>query len=692
MVFPTAPQKSTVPAADEAFHILRDCRTLYLKELGELLQEAERVPPSAKLAFQQTVGEYFDEMASSSRRSGFDVANGLTASRISLVGESDLELEIRLGNFSARLMETTGGDLWRVYLRFVTLLRRPDLSTADNPVGPKGIALGLMNFCAHLEESHDRKLARVDQLENYFSKRLAVLYNALNDFLAKRNVDMAQPSIISTPDAAPVAGNPAAALQKKLLVTGIDAGSLLEGPTAAPLTPAMLENLLSRLDQLDKSGKLARQPVPAFSNTASHPSLEALIPGLFTDRELPEPANPSNLLRASELGLPAGTPEAATIDAMALTFDTILASPTLAEAIKNALAGLQIPLLKAALLDPGFFSSPQHLARLLLDKIALAGLGLPADVSPSHPVCSRIQSIVDRIRREFHSDLGVFEQQINELNLLIAERDRHIARSAEAYLPLLQEAERRKQAQRRSRQVIEQHLAHGAPPEIASFLRTYWQQLLQSIWLESGELSTPWREYNTLVKDLLWSIQPKSDLEERKQLAKLLQPMLQQLNTGMARIAVPEAAQAAFLDICFALQTAAMRGSAGTPASAPTATSPAPSAGQTETSEINIGKLRLKVIDQASANQHQPPPAQAGNWLQLSLTDADDESPLFGCLYPNRPDGTLLLITNPDWDFALAIHPEILERMFAGKTARICSTDSLFDGAAGQALQEMARL
>jgi len=686
MVFPTAPLKSTVPTADDAFHILRDCRTLYLKELGELLQEAERVPNSAMQAFQQTVGEYFDEMTSPSRRSGFDVANGLTASRISLVGESDLELEIRLGNFSARLMETTGGDLWRVYLRFVTLLRRPDLSTADNPVGPKGIALGLMDFCAQLEEDHDRKMARVDQLESYFSKRLAVLYNTLNDFLATRHVDMAQPSIITTPDATPTApANPAAALHNKLLAT-----TASESTAAASLSPAMLSNLLSRLDQLEKSGQLAPPSTPIFSNTASHPSLEALIPGLFADREPPEPVNPSALLRPSELGVAAGSPEAATINAISLTFENLLASPTLGEAIKNTMAGLRIPLLKAALLDPGFFSSPQHLARLLLDKIAQVALGLPSDIPPSHPVCRRIQAIVDRIRDEFRNDLAVFEQQIKELNLLIAERDRQITHSAEAYLPLLQEAERRKQAHRRSRLVIEQHLAHGAPPEIATFLRTYWLQVLESIWLESGELSAPWREHNTLVKDLLWSIQPKSDLEERKQLARMLQPMLQHLNAGMARISVPEAAQAAFLDTCFALQTAAMRGSAAAPPVA--RTPPPPAGGEPESSEIVSGKLRLKVIDLASTSPPPPPPAQAGSWLQLSLPDLPDDPPLFGCLNPYRPDGTLMLISNPDWDFALAIHPEILERMFADKTARICSTNSLFDAAAGQALQETARL
>jgi hypothetical protein len=696
MVYPTTPLKNAIPATDDAFHILRDCRALYLKQLGQLLQEAARVPASVVLAFQQTVGEYFDEMASSSRRSGFDVADGLTASRISLVGESDLELEIRLGDFSARLMETTGGDLWRTYLRFVTLLQRPDLNAAENPVGPKGIAIGLIDFCAQLGEDHEKKLARIDLLEDYFSKHLTVLYNTLNDFLAERHVEMAQASIITAPDSAPAATaaifNPAAALQKKLLGSTGEA-TPHGGPAASLLSQAMLANLLSRLDELEKSGKLARITAPSFSNTASQPSLETLIPGLFSTTDEVEPEAPIHALNSGELGVPSGAPEAATIDTLALIFETIFASTALSEAIKSSLASLQIPLLKAAMLDSSFFASPHHPARQVLDKIALAGLGLPPEVSASHPVCARIQAIASKIRAEFTNDVTVFEQQVKELNILIAERDSNVARSAEAYLPLVHQIERQNQAGRRCRQVIEQHLAHGAPAAIAAFLRGYWWQLLRAIWLESGEQSTAWQEHDTLIKDLLWSIQPKTDMEERKHLAKMLQPMLLRLNAGMARVKVPEAEQAAFLDTCFALQTAAMRGATGSPPATPEAAPPYVVSKRPEISELTVGELRLKIIDQSSAGSRlRPPPARPGSWLRLSLNEGNgEELPLCGRLCPST-DSTLLLIANPDWGFALAIHPDILDNMFANNAARICSTDSLFDAAAEKALQQTPRL
>jgi hypothetical protein len=128
----------------DSFAILRDCRALFLKHLGALLQDSQLVSGHAISAIQQGAGAYFDEIVSTERRGNFaEEASGLTASRITLLAEDDLELGIRLDNLTARLLDNAGSSLWKLHLRFVTLLRRPDLSNSDNPVGPKSICRGL---------------------------------------------------------------------------------------------------------------------------------------------------------------------------------------------------------------------------------------------------------------------------------------------------------------------------------------------------------------------------------------------------------------------------------------------------------------------------------------------------------------------------------------------------------------------
>ena len=179
---------------DDAWEILRDCRVFFLKQVVRLLQEAEPLPEEPLRAFARATGAYFDDMVSSAKRSRFDQFGSLTASRISLLGEDDLELDIRLGSFVSRLLEANARELWRVYLCFVTLLGRPDLSPGDNPVGPKAVATGLVALRRALDDDLNGALDRVARLEEHLAEFLRGVYLALNDFLVSRKVSAAQPT------------------------------------------------------------------------------------------------------------------------------------------------------------------------------------------------------------------------------------------------------------------------------------------------------------------------------------------------------------------------------------------------------------------------------------------------------------------------------------------------------------------
>lgn len=683
--------------------ILRDCRALYLKELAQLLREAEPVTDAAVGSFVQTVAGYFDQMVSTARRGGFEEAEGLTASRISLVGENDLELEIRLGEFSAKLLETTGGDLWRVYLRFVTLLKRPDLPKSDNPVGPKGIAEGLAQMCGELGEGHDKTLARIERLEGYFARNLPVLYASLNALFEARHIGAAQSSIVSAPDAAsgarlgapvPAAVNPVAALQQNLMAQMPGGGQSLQGGSASGslFSQAMFDRLLSRLDELERLGRLPA----AMPSVAGASSLENLIPRLFDDSKSAS-ALARQPLKSGDLGIPSSAPEAAAIDTLGLVFEAIFDMPGLPEAIKSALSSLQIPMLKAAMLDPAFFTNEEHPARRLLDRMARVALGLPADVSSKHPVCIQVLNIAARVRSEFASDLGVFERNVAKLDALISERDQEIAQASSVWLPLLSRLGQRSQAETRCQEVIEAFCTRPAPQGIKDFLRNYWRKVLLQIWLEYGEESTAWQEHNTVVDSLLWSVQPKTESEDRKRLSRMLPGMLQLLNSGMGRLNLPEETRAEFLDTCFALQTAALRGVAPPPMVVSEAPSAAPlldsgllsAAGAVpEAGELQAGDLHLKTIDipgePALLGRLRPLPLKAGEWLEFRLLD---DQVLVGRLCYTNPDSGKLLLCNPEWGFAVALHPTVMEKQLREKRALRCSSRSLFNSAAEQALR-----
>jgi hypothetical protein len=674
-----APVSNEIPQVPgDAWEILRDCRVFYLKQLVRLLQEAEPLPEEPLRAFVKAAGGYYDEIVSTERRSRFDQLGNLTASRISLVGEDDLELDIRLGSFVAKLFDANGSELWRVYLRFVTLLGRPDLSPNDNPVGPRAVAKGLAALCMAVDDDHDRALDRIARLEEHFGEFLPGVYLALNDFMVSRRVSAAQPTIVTAPDvgeyaaASGAAGMPAldaaAALQQSLL--GQQPGQLAaaqaawSGRAAASLvTQVMFGRLLARLDDLERAGHLAADGTSVA----------------------PRPLN------AAGLGVPSSAPEAAAIDALAMIFEAIFESPELPDAVKSALASLQIPMLKAAMFDSGLFTADAHPARQLLDKMARAVVGLPFDVSSRHPLCVSIQQIASRVRAEFVNDTQVFLNHVAELDKLIAERDAATAQLAAAYRPLLQRLEKSDLAESRSREAVDQACMNpDIPAEIARFLRQHWQRVLRQVWLEYGDESPEWRENTLVIDTLLWSIRPKIELEERKHLAGALPRMLQTLSSGMQRIALPEAARGEFLDICFALQTAAMRGAAASapltedapemPAK-PQAASVAPAS-----SELRIGTQLLKIFDLAGARmtgRYRQALVHTGDWMAFRMAD---DQPLCGRVCSISKDSGKLLLANPDWDFAVLLHPAIIETQIREGKARVNSRVSLFNAAAEQAL------
>ena len=659
----------SLPVPDDAGEVLAKCRAFFLKKLGCLLQEVEPLPGDALQAFVTAVGTHYDEMVAAERTSRFSGLHGLTASRFALVTENDLEADIRLNAFAARLLEANSAELWLVYLRFVTLLGRPDLSPNENPVAPRAIAKGLISLSAALGDNHTQTLQRIARLEDCLRESLPGLYVGLNEFLVSCEVSAAQPTIVTAPDVIALARSgaadslvalgPAVILRQRLLgkpAAGVVAST--GGATAALLNQAVFSRLLARLDQFDVAGN---PPVDG----------QVAVP---------------RLLNATELGLPPGASEAAVIDTLSLIFAEIFESPTLPNAVKSALADLQVPILRAAMLDSSLFTADAHPARQLLDKTARVAVGLPLYASSEHPLCASIQKVVARVRGEFISDMKVLSERVAELDRLIAERDAATAQAASAYDPLLKSLEQSDLMGSLCRQWIDRFCTNFAvPPRIADFLRAHWQRVLCQIGIECGEDGPEWQEHTAVLDKLLWSIQPKVEIDEQKRLMRELPQIMQVLSSGMQRVSVPEAIRDEFLDTCFALQTAAMRGRE-LPPSVPARPVPGMVA---VSSELWAGDHVLRIFDLAGGwgppGHSRRSPVRTGDWLAFRL--GEDQALCGRVCHIGTATGKLLL-ANPDWDFAVALNPAIVENQIKDGRASISSRISLFNAAAEQALRK----
>ena len=189
-----------IPNQDhDTFFVLRDCRTLFLRRLVEVARHAGIGAQAVLDAFAEELGGAFDELVASKQQDGFEQTNGLTASRISLVGNDDLEIQIRIGNLVARLKENERIDFWHVQLRFMTLLNRPYLTAETNPAGLEPISCGLWALCHASDGSLDQKFDRLDRLEEQLALELPAIYAELDGLLQQFRVEAASVRPVQRP-------------------------------------------------------------------------------------------------------------------------------------------------------------------------------------------------------------------------------------------------------------------------------------------------------------------------------------------------------------------------------------------------------------------------------------------------------------------------------------------------------------
>lgn len=682
----------------DSFEILRNCRALFIKHLGALLLDSQLISGQAIAAIQEGAGAYFDEVVATNKRGSFaEEVDGLTASRITLLAEDDLELGIRLDNLTARLFENSGDALWKLHLRFVTLLRRPDLPKSDNPVGPKSICRGLDTlFAAAGTGSLDEKLNLLDQFETYLRQNLPALYAELNTFLETAGIDAAQPAIITSPDsptnakvAAPAATGNALENLQQLLAARLP--SLPEahqqnpgGAAASLLNQSALEQLMFRLEALERMGRFGPPVVPGSSPTA-----EPMMPALFSDTSAPDTPK---IIRSSELGIPKTATESLAIDTLAMIFEAVFADPALPDSLKAIISSLQIKLLKAAMQDSTLFTDPEHPARLVLDGMAEATLGLPIDVSARHPVCARLFELASHLRMEPGTDQAGFVATLDEIKTLIDSRNRQIAATAERYLPLLDQFDLRNRVAALVAQTLRGASQQNPPEAVSRFLESTWRQVLLQVGHEYGPDSAQWQEFTAAIDGLLWSFLPKTAAEERKQLAQRVPLMLKTLKAGMERVGLPANEQEAFLDECFRLQTQALRSAPGQVA-APEITGEQPAELPKITTEqaaiesIQSGDLVLLTLDAPESPSPRATPCALGDWIAVRVAEGDIR---IGQVCHIAPDSRRTLLCNPENGLALAIHPTLLERQLRDGHAEIRSGQSLFDRAASRALGQAA--
>ncbi|MDO9220605.1 MAG: DUF1631 family protein, partial [Thiobacillus sp.] len=398
-----------------------------------------------------------------------------------------------------------------------------------------------------MKVSQDIKIVLLNQFNLVLTTELAGIYQSINRYLVNHAVlpDLkvgSQSRAQSQSSATSVSGTAAAQSP-----TGGEMFNLLEqlaGGGRGSAAGAMGGGIGGHL----AGGASAGRGDFSLLNSLSQLQLGAMkLPdgGSF---ELPllEAASIQNVLRSlqqSPVMQSASPLDAVLVDAVAMLFDVVFDEAAIPDRLKAQIARLQIPVLKAAMLDRNFFSEQNHPVRRMLDAIATLSIHLPENEAGNARL-DAISDIVSRVLDTFEQDISVFDSAAVELEALGSSLEESLEETVD--MGLQQDIAQIKQAERAelapvivhdfiNRALKDQPVAEA----VREFLRRDWARLLTVDYIEEGEQGAHFSSSIETMRELVWSVQSKADMDARLMLVRILPGLLKRLREGTTKINFP---------------------------------------------------------------------------------------------------------------------------------------------------------
>jgi hypothetical protein len=442
-----------------------------------------------------------------------------------------------------------------------------------------------------------------------------------------------------------IAGGPAATdpslarmlADKEALQISAALGFSAAGGVRQPLVQAYDRNLISTLTTL-QAATPATMPVGMGVAAPTASVLREVVPG-YASGDI-------------------SVLDATTTELVAMLFDFVFARRELRDEIKVLLGRLQIPMLKGAMVDRGFFSRKNHPGRQLLNRLADLGIGWNPEEGPDDTVYTKIKEIVDQVNRDFVDDLGVFTAALVEVEQFIAEIEQDAQPAIEAETKEAEDADRHFVALKTAKETVETRISqHALPEPVREFIEVAWQPHLQDALLEEGKESKKYEDAVGALDELIWSVAPKEHSAERVQLGQRLPSLVKRLRSSLKTLS--DDALNPFFDKLFEVHAGLLKGAK------PEYVEPEPLA---EVSQEEDFDPFSELVKRMERNQ----------WIEIS----DDNGALtYAKLAWISPQETTYLFTTRHGRKAASLSPDELAEWFRTDKARLIEAEPLVDRA-----------
>ena len=687
-----------------------DARELLRNERSNLLAEFER-----QLRLQVDTRVRSDP----GKKSDFATAD---VRKLALVDTLAMDESIVSGNI-IRVVENLCHDELVDFNRAVGyLLGRPDLELPANPLAPSAIVQAFTEALRAIKGDERLKYAILKELNQSSLGEINAIYADLNRHLESLHVMPQGAAAYRRRTSGQTARPPAGDAHAQ--------GGAGEPQAVAPSPEidlmALLQRIATRGARAGQPGVPSWQMPPGDGGDVPLPAIGPFGgPRILVTQELADalsrlqqgetafdvggmsvqfagiPEGKRNVLRdlqESPLGAKANQLEAMTIELVAMLFDFIFETKDLPDSMKVLIGRLQIPVLKAAMLDGAFFSKKSHPSRLLVNALAHAGIGWSPTMGVEDPLYKKIEQIVHRILDEFTDDIALFDTLRKELEDFLAEEEKSAEATIQSSAEEINQRDRQEIARVVANSEIEKRLEmHTVPNFLGIFLRQHWIGVLAQYHLQ-GEESEIWATALSTLDDLVWSVQPKRASDERRKLVAMLPNLLKRLHGGLQNVTWGPGEREQFMSNLVEAHAAAVKPSLASVPMPTTAVAEAAAAQAEEATAKGDIETAAKARALAEAMAPAPPPApvepaveivqdrfaevaaslERGMWVEF---EGEDGQLAFAKLAWVSPLRGTYLFTNRQGQKAVSLTADELADRFRNDRARLVEAEPLVDRA-----------
>jgi hypothetical protein len=524
------------------------------------MRDVRKRRPTVERNFLAAINRDLGELVHPQQRPSATASSPPGSVELSLVADNELEESLAITSMISKNESRLARDLFTVNQRLSVICGGHKIDDASNPVAPAILAQAFRRALHELTADMRVKLIIYKLFDRYVLSSLEELYQEINAELVRAGVlPQLRPEVPHNANAG--TGAKTRVADATQAPTSDEAGDIPSDllQTLHALFSARREPVGNGIGAGGDIGmrSMSNGPLPSANELLG--ALSVLQSQIASAGPLPQaqPNDAADLGREvmqlkgqllTQIGALRGErpPQVATIDEdtidlVGMLFEFILEDRNLPAQMQVLLARLQIPYLKAAILDRKMFAHRQHPARRLLDGLAEQAKSWSEESDRDHRLHEKVKSIVEQLLHDFDDDMGIFDrllidlQQFQEINRRRSElAEQRVAESTQG-------REKLEQARRRAaREILDRIGDRKLPPMLHSVLSRAWANHLVLTILRQGESSPEFRSALHFVDDFIASTRLGTDPGNRQLLRQMLPGIERSLRLGLANVAFQE--------------------------------------------------------------------------------------------------------------------------------------------------------